>query len=267
MLFNKRIKRRQFIDDVKSVKSNTSSLLIKGEVKNFELLPNLKSLKKVELFTVNQEQFDRIAPYLQNIKELRMYEVRCENLSYLGKLRNLEKLDIEWNTKIKLLWDFSENESLIYLRICDFSKLQDIASISTLKNIQTLYLEGGIWNKLILDSIRPLGDLRSLEELTLANFKVKDELLLRPLTNLKQLNKLNLPNQFPTEEYARLSVELPNTKCDSFQAYMPINPIGDKDVMVTGSRKPFLSSKRDKEKLQKYKNEFAELQEKFKTHK
>ncbi|WP_369691018.1 hypothetical protein [Robertmurraya korlensis] len=75
-----------------------------------------------------------------------------------------------------------------------------------------------------------------------------------------------ISNQFPTEEYAKLSVALPNTKSDKFEAYVHISPIGDKDIMVVGKRKPLLNSnsKSDVKRLQKYQEQFKEYQDKYK---
>ena len=36
-----------------------------------------------------------------------------------------------------------------------------------------------------------------------------------------------------------------DTKCDKFKAYLYLpSPVGEKDVMVVGKRKPFLNSKK-----------------------
>ncbi|KON68784.1 hypothetical protein AKG34_08245 [Peribacillus butanolivorans] len=43
------------------------------------------------------------------------------------------------------------------------------------------------------------------------------------------------------------------------------SPIGEDDVMVVGKRKPFLNSKVDVKKLQKYEEQFKAYQEKYKN--
>lgn len=95
----------------------------------------------------------------------------------------------------------------------------------------------------------------------LSTIKLKDESL-EPISHIKGLLDLKLSNQFPTEEFARLSVTLPQTKCDYFQPYVKLDdPIDGKDIMVIGKRKPFLNSSTDIKKLQKYEEKFRELQE------
>lgn len=64
-----------------------------------------------------------------------------------------------------------------------------------------------------------------------------------------------------------LSVTLPKTKCDCFKPYIFLSsPIEDKDVMVVGKRKPFLNSKVDVKKLQKYEEQFKAYQQKHKNN-
>ncbi|WP_235824795.1 hypothetical protein [Bacillus salipaludis] len=125
-------------------------------------------------------------------------------------------------------------------------------------------MAGGIWNTLNLDTIEPIKHLYNLKILGLTNIKIKNESL-EPISHLKGLLELELSNQFPTEEFAMLSVKLPKTKCDYFQAYVKLDePIDNKDVMVIGKRKPFLNSSIDIKKLQKYEEQFAALQKKYK---
>ena len=79
-----------------------------------------------------------------------------------------------------------------------------------------------------------------------------------------QLNRqvLEVSNQFPTEEFAYLSVELPKTKCKMFSAWVK-SPVMKPDTMIVGRRKPFLNFKKDRERIQAYEHSFAQLQAGF----
>ena len=91
---------------------------------------------------------------------------------------------------------------------------------------------------------------------------------LKPLANLPGLVELELSNQFPTDDYAYLSVKLDKTNCDYFAPYVEMSSlIGDKDVMVIGRRKPLLNKVEDSEKLAKYERQFKALREKFAANK
>lgn len=257
------VKRLQFQTDIAKLKDDTKEISIKGDVKNVESLRNLRSLKRVYLVTVTQSQFDKIVPFLDHITDLKMYEIRCTNLSALGSLASLEKLDLDWNTKIEKLWDMSKLTSLKYLHINDFSKLHDVSAIARLPQLTELTLSGGMWNKLSLDSVKPLANLTSLKTLDLGNIEIKDEGSILPLSSLRQLDTLTIPSRFPTEEIARLSIELPNTKCEFFAPYVKVNFGDDKDILIVGKGKPRLSSKRDMKRIEKYVAEFKSFQDKY----
>lgn len=101
----------------------------------------------------------------------------------------------------------------------------------------------------------------------LANLKVEDDTL-KPLADLKSLEELWLSNQFETKEYAWLATRLPDTKCDMFTATNKVNITGTKnelvwDTMITGRKKPFLLSTEDKLKIDKYITEFEKLKNKM----
>ncbi len=57
---------------------------------------------------------------------------------------------------------------------------------------------------------------------TLTNINVDDQSL-EPLSQLHVLETLEISNQFPLEEYAKLSVELSQTECKMFSPYIKLN--------------------------------------------
>jgi hypothetical protein len=129
--------------------------------------------------------------------------------------------------------------------------------------LTNLSLTGGMWNKLSLKSIEPLSVLKELRSLDLGNIEIKDSNSILPLSSLVQLEKLNIPNRFPTEEIARLSVKLPNTVCDFFTPFIKVNSGDDKDTLIIGKGKPRLNSKKDSERIKKYEAEFLGFQNKY----
>ncbi|MCJ1908965.1 hypothetical protein [Planococcus ruber] len=98
--------------------------------------------------------------------------------------------------------------------------------------------------------------------LGLSNIKVANESL-QPLAELKGLKELAISNQFSTEEFAKLSVALPNTTCDKFSPFVRVVLPDGLDLMVVGKRKPFLNSTNDSAKMKKYEERFRALQEAF----
>lgn len=255
--------RPEFNYDLADVDISSAELLIGRETKNIERLQFFSNLNKLWIQSVNQNQFDTILS-LVNPKMLYIYDMRVEDLSLLSSLTNVEVLALEWNTKATKLWDLSTNTSLRALSVKDLSKLNDISTLQNNKILELLDLSGGDWDSLRLNSLEPLRNLPHLKYLGLSNIKVQDESL-EPVSKLISLQELEISNQFPTIEYARLSVSLPHTKCEMFKPYVLFsNSIDGKDVMVVGKRKPMLNSKSDQLKLQKYKEQFKALQNTFK---
>lgn len=254
----------KIINDLKTLEDTPDELAINGKTKNLEKLASFPKINKLWIFTVNQKQFETILNYIKP-KILYIYEMRVENLSSLEKLTDIEEIHMCWNTKATTLWDLTHNIKLISLSIEDFSKLDNVAPLKHSENLKKLNLSGGIWKSLNIDTLEPLKYLSNLKDLTLMNIRVKDESL-KPLSCLHQLQELNISNQFPTEEYARLSIILKNTKCDFFQPYIkfPDDSIDDKNIMVVGKRKPFLNSDTDFKKIKKYEEQFKIFQDKYK---
>ncbi|MHA6484103.1 leucine-rich repeat domain-containing protein [Paenibacillus sp. strain BS8-2] len=252
---------RTILDDLQSVEVITDEMIIKPTTKNIHLL-NSKRIEHLNIYSFNQKQLEKEIQNF-NVKSITFYEFRVEDLSPLESLVNVENLSLTWNTKAIGLWNTGMNTQLKQLTLSDFSKLKSIEQLRLGKSLEVLELSGGIWNTLKIDSLKPLSELERLMQLTLTNIKVNDQSL-EPLLNLSHLEVLVLSNQFPVEEYAKLSVGLPETECELFKPYtMLVSPIEDKDVMITGKGKPFLNSITDAIKIKSFETKFQKLQEQF----
>ncbi|MFP3727731.1 leucine-rich repeat domain-containing protein [Priestia filamentosa] len=250
--------------DIETLLSNVPrKLSIRKETKNIDLVPTLNtSPETLWLFELKENDFNHVLRHLKP-KQLYIYGMRFSDLSALENLDETKMIHICWNTKNTNLWRIQKNKNLRNLIIEDFKRLGDISELSLCTHLEELALIGGQWNDIKLDTLTPLQTLKTLSSLELSSVRVKDESLL-PLSHLKGLKELYVANQFPTEEFARLSVLLPNTACESFQPYVKLQyPIEDEDVMVIGKRKPFLNSTKDATKLEKYTKQFRVFQDKY----
>jgi len=201
---------------------------------------------------------------LRNIRvnKLRLYEIRCEDLSDLGECSQLTELSLDWSTKVTDLSFIGRLEHLEILVINDFPNAHDLAPLSQCTSLRMLHFSGGMWNKNTASSLAPLADLPNLEFLALWNLKVSESI--RPLHKFKNLRYLEISSQFPTEDLAFLKAKMPNTECENFAPYVKMStPIGDKDIMVIGSRKPLLNSKSDRIKIKKYEERFNKMVAKY----
>lgn len=255
----------EFTSDLIDFDQTKSELHIRPDVKNKKLLSKL-NIEKLYLIGAKEKDIDFIFSILQP-KYVSLYQFLAKDLSCLEQLKTCKTLITEWNTKAPTLWDFKENTNLRELAIRDYGKISDLSQLSEAKQITSLSLDGGIDKKLKLESLEPLGKLDQLKFLRLTNLKISDDSL-KSLEKLENLEILELSNQFSTSEYAYLATKLPKTKCKMFNAVNSVN-IKDEhgkikfDTMVTGRRRPFLLTGKDDKKIEKYKNEFKKLKEKY----
>jgi len=183
--------------------------------------------------------------------------MRVANLDPIKRIRRLRELAIAWNPKLKDISPLGELRALTALRLDDTPRVFDLQPLAGLSSLVFLEFSGGIWNKNRVATLEPIGGLPQLQELVLTNLGVESGDL-RPLGKCSNLLRLTVSNQFPTEDYAFLSVALANTECSMFAAYVKLQqPLAGKDVMVVGKGKPLLSTARDGPRLARYAAEFA----------
>ena len=254
-----------YTEDLKDLKGNEKSIIISTKSKNLQRIEEL-DIENLWLIGAKEKDLELILEKFK-LKYLSLYQVLAKDLSILENQNELEGLSIEWNTKSENIWNLSKNKNLTYLEITDFSKIYDISNISQAKNLEFLSIGGGINKPMKIKSLSPIASLKQLTNLSLTNLKIDDNSL-RPIAEIKELKNLDISNQFETKEYAFLSANMPNTKCILFQPYTYCNITGSNkeviwDTMITGKRKPFLLSTKDKIKIEKYQLEFEKLKNSF----
>jgi hypothetical protein len=248
--------------DVKWGVQDKPVLIADGQVLHIRKLDSRVRAHAAYAVGTTQRDFDRLMSHLR-VDTLRLYEMRVPDLSTLTHLEQLTTLVIEWNTKVTSLQAVGSLVGLKTLAIVDTPKVRDLSPIAGLSQLIALDYSGGIWNKNVANDLEPIGRLAVLEELRLTNLQVLHGGL-RPLAHCRALRRLELSNQFPTADYAYLSVAMPDAECDHFAPYIRFEaPIGGKDVMVVGSRKPFLNSRTDAVRLQRYVDDYHRQQERF----
>ncbi len=186
---------------------------------------------------------------------------RVEDLSKLEKLDSLEYLLYYWNQKAHRLWDLTRNIRLKGLQLRDFRHLHRLDEVARCATLETLWFDHSVWNRNALESLGPLSSMNALRSLVFSAEKIADDDV-APLTSIRNLQALYFPSKlFTTEQVAYLTAHLKkrNVVSDVLQAYRVLEqPIGDKDCLVIGKRKPFLNRVRDRRRLEKYIRAFDE---------
>lgn len=254
-------------EDISFIDTASSEVSIFGNTRGIERLKDCVEINRVWVTKVNQDEFEKIARLINPVS-LVMYAMKAQDLSPLAQMNRIERLAMHWNTKTHDIAPLAELKKLTMLCLIDFPKLSSLDALGCCGNLEMLDLAGGVWKPLRVKTLEPLRSLRALKYLSLTNIQVGDDSL-QPLTALTNLEELNLSNQFPTEEYARLSVYLEHVTCSSFKPYVSMEGkvIGNRTIMITGRRKPFLDPQADKQRIQKYQRQFKEYQAFFRAEK
>jgi hypothetical protein len=204
-------------------------------------------------------------PYLRKLAEvldveyLFFYELKGVDLTPLKTLPRLRHLRIEYAPKLADLHWLAGLPNLETLVIADTRKLQDLGPVAGLRKLEAFEFSGSMTTENVALSLEPLTELPRLAELRLRATRILDGGL-TPLARCQALEELDLSSKYETSDYALLSVALPSVKCDQFCASFPFGD-EEKDTMIMGKGKPWLSSRTDGEKIAKYQAAFRKLQE------
>jgi hypothetical protein len=213
---------------------------------------------------IRDRELPELARWLR-AQAIRFYEMRVVDLTPLAAIQGLQHLCIAWNTKVQSIEPLRAFTDLRTLVLTNTPKVRSLAPLESLHALRAFECSGFAFSGTghTIDTLAPVSGL-SLEEIRLTNCAVLDDGL-RPLARIRTLRGLESSNQFETEDYAYLSVHLPQATCDKFAPYVRLpRPLEDgRDVMVVGRRKPFLNSQIDAARLRRYEDRFRALQRQF----
>jgi hypothetical protein len=161
------------------------------------------------------------------------------------------------------LWDLSQNDSLKYLSIDDFTRLKDFNDLPRSKTIEEFNFGNKVWSTFVLDTLAPIAELKSLKRLSFSAKKIVDGDI-SPLAEIPNLEELYFPaNLFTTEQVAWLTAKV-GKKVKS-KVLAPVVE-HSKYVYVVGKRKPSFDIGTNQARLEKYRAKFEELLEYYKSN-
>ncbi|WP_255990716.1 hypothetical protein [Chitinolyticbacter albus] len=214
----------------------------------------------------NASSFGLICEHV-DVERLDFYQMRVADLSPLRRVQSLKHLAIRSNSQVSEIEALSDL-GLETLILEHTPKVSDLAPIGKISGLKALAYTGGMDKANTALTLDPLTDLGELEEIDIRNIRIVAEGV-EPLARCRRLRRLYISNQHPTEEIAYLAAKLSGTSCSLFKAWTSVQPLSEtnNNVMVTGSRKPFLHLERDAEKIRRYEQEFETLVKRFASNK
>lgn len=119
-------------------------------------------------------------------------EASCLQYFHLGSSTSLESIDL-----------LAELRQLRWLGLENIKKIRDIDPVGELAGLVGLYLEGSYWTTQHVRTLEPIGRLRELRYLAIANLKADDKTL-APLFALNKLETFIAAKWWPEEELAEI---------------------------------------------------------------
>lgn len=251
---------------------------VSGGVISFEKIDEIKSnpnAKKVIISGLRQNTFDYFVKNYGNQFDV-IYFWKCplvEDLSNLANLKKVKYILWFWNQRATKLWNMENNKRLIGLCLDDFTRMHNLDDVPTAPALEEFTIGNKVWDKLVLNSIEPLGRCEKLKYLSFSAKKIIDEDItaIAKMTALKEL--VFYDKLFTTEQIAWLTAKMPNVKSVVLAPYWQHAPIEwktskgtfMKDTRVCGKGKPLLDFTLEKKRLDKYVLEFFNLVEKYRN--
>ena len=196
---------------------------------------------------------------------------RIQDWSPLESLPGLRLVSVFWNQRATRLWDVARTPRLAGLHLYDFTRLHDLGDLAGASSLVELEFGDAVWDSLVVRSLEPLAALPGLKALSLSAKRIEDGRV-EPLGGLDQLQSLSFPaKQFTMQQVAWLRARLPESLVsEALEPYRrlrtPVTLNGkERDVLLVGRRKPFLSSVVDAERIRRHVAEFDRLVSQFRA--
>jgi hypothetical protein len=196
---------------------------------------------------------------------------RIQDLSPLESLPHLRLVSFYWNQRADRLWDLGRTPDLTGLRFHDFTRLHDLGDLVRGSSLVELDFGDAVWDTLVVETLEPLASLPGLRSLKLSAKKIEDGRV-EPLGHLQQLGSLAFSSkQFTMRQVAWLRARLPESLVS--EALEPLRRFAkpltvdgkQRDVLLVGKRKPFLSSVEDEARIRKHVADFDGLVAEFRA--
>ena len=253
----------QAVIDVGEASPDITELRLVSKTTHLDSLPGLIHLRRLWCFAVTEKRLSTISR-CTTLRRLYLDGVRAGNIGDLRRLTELEVLSIDSATKLNSLEELSVFSTLQGLAVLNSCKVRSLQPLSRMTHLTGLAVAGGMWSRVIVESLLPLSELKGLRYLHLSNLKAQDATL-EPLSKLTQLDTLDLPNFYSVAEFARLSARLKGTQCTWFSPTVPVPNIpctkcaGSTKVILAGRGTKTLCSRCDERKVKEHEDLFRTL--------
>ena len=206
------VPRRDIVGDIGLAPDDATFIATNGSATHLARIAELTKLEALWSHSASRGLFEA-ARHAPSLRAIYVYQFRQLAEVSLGGAPKLEHLMLSWAPKLEDLSFLTELPALRTIYLEDMKRL-DLSTLPELPHVTGLHLGGGMWSALRFDSLEPITRLPRLRYLRLSNVRPNDGRL-EPLSRLRHLSELDLPNFFELEEIARLSGALPDVKSNT----------------------------------------------------
>lgn len=179
-----------------------------------------KSLEKLEsveyIWTyhkLNQTTFESMCR-MKNLKGINIKWSSIKDTECLKNLAGLKHLNIGLSTNIQKIEPICSLPNLITFESENLKNVDDWGFLTNQVQLEGLGISGGTYERLKLSSLDFLRNLKNLKYLYLISTNISNKSL-KPIYNIKGLENLILTNDWEDEELRKLKQNLPNLKFGS----------------------------------------------------
>jgi hypothetical protein len=196
---------------IKDLPGNQEYLSFYREKKSHKGISKFQKTKKLIAKQVNSDFLEEIS-MLKELEYLNLEVVTAENLNVLCNLKNLKTVKIYGVRKIDDFSPLMEIPSLENLFIENAKHLHTLDIFSDAHHIKALGIEGGMYTKQKIQSLKPLEGLKALEVLFMSSVQLEDKNL-NYLATIPQLKALECDRFAPKGSFQELRKLMPKLSC------------------------------------------------------
>lgn len=168
-----------------------------------ELLPRIEGVRHLWLNSrVPQRLFDA-ACNVPGLESLYIKWSGIKNLDSVTRAKTISHLHIGSSTGLTSIEPLRGMNSLQWLGLESVTRISSLEPISELALLKGLTLEGSMWTTQYVETLKPIGKLRNLEYLSIANLRSRDRTL-EPLFSLTKLQVFNAAQWWDTAELSEI---------------------------------------------------------------
>lgn len=183
------------------------------EKNHWEQIFTCPNLEELTLHDPSKEQVEAIRK-LTNIKRLRVTFFRATDIEFIGDLKNLEEVILEYVSGFSDLTPLLKLTKIKSLHFENLRRVSNFDGLRGLDSLRYLHIDGTLdWNQPI-ENFDFLKELPNIEVFSLGFIINKTEFpAFLPILHLKKIKKIKIGRAtFKTNEYAFLQVALPNVE-------------------------------------------------------